>query len=88
VDEKSGDVKVKLVAASDADSASGSFRIAVLAADSKPPVYRLASRSLRGEAKRGTSQLDLSPELWLTVIPSKPEPAKKAELPPLGSVGK
>jgi hypothetical protein len=88
VDEKSGDVKVKLVAASDADSASGSFRIAVLAADSKPLVYRLASRSLRGEAKRGTSQLDLSPELWLTVIPFKPEPAKKAELPPLGSVGK
>lgn len=88
VDEKSGDLKVKLVAASDADSARGSFRIAVLAADSKPPVYRLASRSLRGEAKRGTSQLDLSPELWLTVIPFKPEPAKKAELPPLGSVGK
>jgi hypothetical protein len=88
IDEKSGDLKVKLIAAMDARAASCSLRIAVLAVDTKPPVFRMANRSLRGESKRGTTQLDFSPEIWLTVIPSKPEPAKRAEVPPLGSLGK
>ena len=77
VDEKTGDLKIKLTAAPDAEAASASIRVSILAPDTTPPVLRHAHRLLRGEAKRGTSTLDTSPELWLTLL-STPAPAAKA----------
>ena len=78
IDDKTGDMKIKLTASPEAEPASASIRVSVLATESKTPLLRHAQRALRGEAKRGTSPLDTSPELWLTVLPATPAVAKAA----------
>jgi hypothetical protein len=60
----------------------------VFVKDGKPMTHRTALFALRGETKRGTSLLDESDQIWLTVTPGKPEVAKKTPLPVIGAVPK
>ena len=62
--------------------------LAVFVKDAKPMTHRTARFTLRGETKRGTSLLDESDPIWLTVTPGKPEAAKKTPLPVIGAVPK
>lgn len=88
VDEKKGEVKITLTASQNASAANVPVVLAVFAKEGKPPLHRTATFALRGEAKRGTSLLDESDQLWLTVTPAKPEVAKKTPLPVIGAVPK
>lgn len=88
VDEKKGEVKITLTAAQNAAAANVPITLSIFAKDAKPPLHRTATFALRGENKRGTSLLDDSDQIWLTVTPSKPEAAKKTPLPVMGAVPK
>jgi len=88
VDEKKGEVKLSLIAAGSATGFSGAVRLGVFSKDTKPVVHRNAAFDLRGESKRGTTLLDTSDAIWLTVTPAKPATAKKSPPPVLGAVPK
>ncbi len=88
VDEKKGEVKISVTAGATAPSASCPIRCAVFAKEAKPLLHRTARFALRGEARRGTSLVDESDQIWLTVVPAKPEQAKKSALPVLGAPAK
>jgi Bacterial pre-peptidase C-terminal domain len=88
VDEKKGEVKVTLSASANAPSSSGPIVLSVFVKDGKPMTHRTALFALRGETKRGTSLLDESDQIWLTLTPGKPEVAKKTPLPVIGAVPK
>ena len=88
VDEKKGEVKITLSASANAPSSGGPIVLTVFAKDAKPMMHRTALYALRGENKRGTSLLDESDQMWLTVTPGKPEAAKKPPLPVIGVVPK
>lgn len=88
IDEKKGEAKLVLSASANAPAFSGPVVVAVYAKDAKPPIHRTAAFALRGENKRGTSLLDESDQMWLTVVPGRPETAKKSPLPVIGAVPK
>lgn len=88
VDEKKGEVKLTLVASANAPASASPIALAVFAKDGKPVTHHTAVFALRGENKRGTSLLDESDQMWLTVTPGKPEAAKKSPLPVLGAATK
>lgn len=88
VDDKKSEVKLMVVAAEGAPAFNGPVRLAVFAKEGKPVMHRTAKFELRGDAKRGTSLLDASDAVWLTVTPAKPEPARKPEQPVIGAVPK
>ena len=88
VDEKKGEVKLTLSASANAPSSGGPIVLAVFAKEAKPMTHRTALFALRGEMKRGTSLLDESDQIWLTVTPGRPEAARKSPLPVIGAVPK
>lgn len=66
VPEKGGEVELKLQAATNAAPANQPLRIE-LWTKAAPFISKPASGALRGENKRGTSLLDETAEVWLTV---------------------
>jgi len=66
VPEKDGEVELKLVAAANAATSQQPIQIAVWT-KSDPATYYTATAPLRGETLRGTSLLDTTSDIWLTV---------------------
>lgn len=66
VPEKGGEVELKLVAAGNAEPSQQPIQIAVWSKEEAPKVYP-ALAPLRGENLRGTSLLDHTTDLWMTV---------------------
>jgi hypothetical protein len=66
VPEKGGEVEVKLIAASDALPSGNVIQVSVWT-KTEPPTHQLAKGPLRGESLRGTSLLDSTSQIWLTV---------------------
>jgi hypothetical protein len=67
VPAKGGDVELKLEAAANASGHSGPIAVAAWYKDNGASHVKPGTHSLRGESLRGTSLLDQSPTLWLTV---------------------
>lgn len=66
VPEKGGEVEIKLQAATNAMKSGQALQIEIWTKDA-PILSKPAAAPLRGENKRGTSQLDDTTQLWLTV---------------------
>lgn len=66
VPEKGGEIEIKLVAASNAEPTQQPIQLSVWTKGEAPTVYP-ATAPLRGENLRGTSLLDHTTDLWLTV---------------------
>ncbi|MEN9575844.1 MAG: hypothetical protein RL514_3699 [Verrucomicrobiota bacterium] len=73
VPDKSGEVKLELVASSDAKAASGPIEILLSAPEVRPPLSRAATFSLRGADARGDRLINDGHIAWLTVA-NKPAP--------------
>lgn len=80
---------LKLQAATDAVAFNGPISVVLWTKESKdkPLLSRTATLDLRGENRRGSSTLDVTERLWLTVVPATPVipavvlPAPKPETP-------
>jgi hypothetical protein len=68
VPEKGGEVEIKLQAATNAPPSSQAIQVEIWT-QSTPAQSTPATAPLRGENRRGTSQLDETPLIWLTVRP-------------------
>ncbi|MEQ2007360.1 MAG: hypothetical protein ABMA26_11230 [Limisphaerales bacterium] len=79
VPDKSGEVKVELIASADAKAASGPIEILLSAPEVRPPLSRAATFSLRGGETRGDRLINDGHVAWLTVAnkPAPPPPPKK-----------
>ncbi len=66
VPEKGGEVEVKLIAATNAAPSGQVIQVSVWT-KAEPGLHQQAKGSLRGESLRGTSLLDSTAQLWLTV---------------------
>ncbi|MBI5801979.1 MAG: hypothetical protein HZA92_14805 [Verrucomicrobia bacterium] len=79
VPDKSGEVKLELVAGADAKPASVPIEILISASDVRPPMSRAATFSLRGIEPRGDRLINAGHVAWLTVSnkPAPPPPKKK-----------
>lgn len=66
VPEKGGEVEIKLQAATNAAKSGQALQIEIWTKDA-PIVSKPATAPLRGENKRGSSQLDETNQVWLTV---------------------
>ena len=66
VPEKSGEVEVKLIASTNAASSGQLIQVSVWT-KAEPGLHQQAKGPLRGENLRGTSLLDSTAQLWLTV---------------------
>jgi hypothetical protein len=66
VPEKGGEVEIKLQAATNAVKSGQALQIEIWTKDA-PIVSKPATAPLRGENKRGSSQLDETNQVWLTV---------------------
>ena len=73
VPDKSGEVKLELVASTDAKAASGPMEILLSAPEVRPPLSRAATFSLRGGETRGDRLINDGHVAWLTVA-NKPAP--------------
>ncbi len=73
VPDKSGEVKLELVATADAQAASGPLEILISAPEVRPPLSRAATFSLRGTETRGDRLINDGHVAWLTVA-NKPAP--------------
>ena len=73
VPDKSGEVKLELVATADAKAASGPLEILLSAPEIRPPLSRAATFSLRGGETRGDRLINDGHVAWLTVA-NKPAP--------------
>ena len=79
VPDKSGEMKVELIASADAKAASGPIEILLSAPEVRPPLSRAATFSLRGGETRGDRLINDGHVAWLTVAnkPAPPPPPKK-----------
>lgn len=79
VPDKSGEVKVELVASADAKAAGVPIEILLSAPEVRPPMSRAATYSLRGGETRGDRLINEGHVAWLTVAnkPAPPPPPKK-----------
>jgi hypothetical protein len=77
--DKSGEVKVELVADNDARAASVPIEFIFSAPEARPPMSRSATFSLRGTEPRGDRLINDGHVAWLTVAnkPPPPPPPKK-----------
>ena len=80
---KNGDFTVVLKAASNAVSSNGPVQLVVSTKGDKDPlISHTATLDLRGDIRRGTSLLDQTDYVWLTVQPNAPAvPAQAAAAP-------
>lgn len=79
VPDKSGEVKLELIATADARAASVPIEILLSAPEVRPPLSRAATFSLRGTEPRGDRLINDGHVAWLTVAnkPAPPPPPKK-----------
>ena len=80
---KGGDFTVKLNAASNAVLSNGPIQLVLATKDEKAPIIsHAATLDLRGDVRRGTSLLDQTDSIWLTVLPAPPAvPKEMSALP-------
>ena len=78
VPEKKADVTVKLQAAANAVLSNGPIQLVLSTKgkDNAPMISHTALLDLRGDVRRGTSLLDNTDAIWLTVLPAAPSPPK------------
>lgn len=82
--EKKGDVTLKLRAAANASLSNGPIQLVLFTKgdDKNPPISHTATLDLRGDIRRGTSLLDQTDSIWLTVLPAAPAAPKQLYAPP------
>jgi len=81
VSDKDNEVKIELVAASDARAANVPIEFIFSAPEVHPPMSRPATYSMRGTEPRGDRLVNDGHVAWLTVVnkPAPPNPPKKKE---------
>lgn len=81
---KDGEFTLVLKAASNAVSSNGPIQLVIATKGEKVPlVTRTATFDLRGEIRRGTTLLDQTDDVWLTVLPTSPAVPAQASAPPV-----
>jgi len=81
VSDKDNEVKIELVAASDARAANVPIEFIFSAPEVQPPMSRAVTYSMRGTEPRGDRLVNDGHVAWLTVVnkPAPPNPPKKKE---------